>query len=299
MGFLWEGSTGARAVQLFREMPHGTMLDTTTLAEMLGVKGGALHQLVARAVDLRLVKKIRGKGPRSLWALGAGNDSATIERHRVPPAPPTPDQLERRRLAAERRRQRAAMEPAKPVYCFAPTWPPGFVSATPEGLERALLCDAAALGVETDPNAAVQLPTWLRGLSQAAGRSEALLSRPIAPRPIQYLARWHVRYVDAQGQINGVLQVQCVRPDLRGVDAWCEARGGISMFDLDGFTRIADAESGKPVDLAAWLKAAAKKRPPQKKRANGPNGPRKKRHALRSRPAAQPVSTEPGLCACA
>jgi len=295
MGFLWEGSTGARAVQLFREMPHGTVLDTTALADMLGVRGGALHQLLARAVELRLVKKIRGKRPRSLWALGPGNDSATIERHRAPPPAPTPEEIERRRAAAERRRQRAETEAAKPVYSFAPTWPPGFVSASPVEPEPALLSGAPAASAEALPNAAGGLPAWLRGLAEAAEHLQTWKGRPIAPRPIQYLARWHVRYVDAHGQINGALQVQCVRPDLLGVDAWCEARGGISTFDLDGFARVSDAESGNPVDLGAWLKVATKKPAPPKKRGKGPDMPSKKRLGSHARPAAAEV----GLCACA
>lgn len=78
MGFLWEGSTGARAVQILRDLPQGTSIATPDFARQLGVSGAALHQLLANAVNLRLIKKIRNRGHCILWALGAGNDSATI-----------------------------------------------------------------------------------------------------------------------------------------------------------------------------------------------------------------------------
>ena len=73
MGFLWEGSTGARAVQLLRTMPPGTVMLTPDLAKALGAKQTLLHQLLANAVSLRLIKKVRVEGSAfSGWKLGAG-----------------------------------------------------------------------------------------------------------------------------------------------------------------------------------------------------------------------------------
>jgi hypothetical protein len=70
------------------------------------------------------------------------------------------------------------------------------------------------------------------------------------------LARWHVHYADDRGRIHGVIQVQSIAQDLMTLEAWCEARGGISRFELAGLLRVADAESGVRIDLQAWLRRA-------------------------------------------
>jgi hypothetical protein len=132
MGFLWEGSTGSRALQVLRALPQGTEILTPEFAEMLGVKAIALHQLLANAVDLRMIKKVRKKGrPCIGWTLGPGNVSVTIERRKPPQPAPSEQDLARRRAAAERGRNRAAPPPAP---SFRVEWPPGFVSqlAVPE-----------------------------------------------------------------------------------------------------------------------------------------------------------------------
>ena len=109
MGFLWEGSTGARAVQLLRTKEPGTIMQTPELAQALGAKQTLLHQLLSNAVNLRLLKKVRVPGSAFTgWKLGAGNDSANIE-----PRPPRPEpgsaEAVRRAAAARRRCEREAL----------------------------------------------------------------------------------------------------------------------------------------------------------------------------------------------
>jgi hypothetical protein len=132
MGFLWEGSTGARAVQLLRTKEPGTIMQTPELAQALGAKQTLLHQLLSNAVNLRLLKKVRVPGSAFTgWKLGAGNDSANIE-----PRPPRPEpgsaEAVRRAAAARRRCEREALRDeqgdgsvGKPQ---ALAWPPGFVA---------------------------------------------------------------------------------------------------------------------------------------------------------------------------
>ena len=129
MGFLWAGSTGARAVQMLRGKPPGTIIETPDFALLLDANPVALHQLLANAVQLRLIKKLRTRGrPCIGWTLGAGNVNATIELHRPPRPAPSPEQLERRRAAAEQRQQRLELQATHPPFAFTSSWPPGFVS---------------------------------------------------------------------------------------------------------------------------------------------------------------------------
>jgi hypothetical protein len=185
MGFLWEGSTGARAVAMLRALPQGTVIETPRFAAALGVDPGALHQLLANAVQLRLLKKIRGRGPCIGWTLGAGNVNATIERRRPPRPPLTPEEAERRRAAAERREERGVAQPA--ISAFSPpAWPPGFVSQlTPPGPRFAdLEGDGAGAAAEVDE----PLPLWLRGLGARSAPPidpDPTLPAPAPPRPLQ------------------------------------------------------------------------------------------------------------------
>lgn len=168
MGFLWEGSTGARAVQLLREQPPGTVMLTPDLAKALGAKQTLLHQLLANAVGLRLIKKVRVDGSAfSGWKLGAGNDSANIERKPARPAA-SPAEAGRRAAAAKRRLERQAEREAAAAPSHAPAWPPGFVSAfDPSDGYRP---PRVALEDDADAGAVAEAPVapWLRGLLPSA-----------------------------------------------------------------------------------------------------------------------------------
>jgi hypothetical protein len=128
LGFIVEGSTGFRALQIFKGLPRGAQLETFDLARRLSVKPGALHQLLANAVKLRLIRKRYRKGiPQIAWTLGAGNESATIEYRPAKPIPSDED-VARRRERAERRRVAAESAPPPPKFQLDSPWPPGFVS---------------------------------------------------------------------------------------------------------------------------------------------------------------------------
>ena len=163
MGFLWEDSTGARAVKWLREKEQGFVVDTITFAEALNVKPGALHQLLANAVKLRYIKKVYGRGPCVGWKLGAAGDSVTIERRKAA-QPASAEELARRRAASARRRQRVGQQHAAASPAPAIAWPPGFVSAFETPAERYQPRAVAIDEPDADELDAAALPTWLRGL---------------------------------------------------------------------------------------------------------------------------------------
>lgn len=233
MGFLWEGSTGARAVKFLREQGQGTELETSDLAAALDVKAGALYQLLANAVKLRFIRKVPGPGQSIRWKLGAAGDSVTIERRR-PTGSLSSAEMAWRRATNERRRQHAA-------------------SVRDARSEVRPQLDAAG----AEPAWPAHLPDWLIG-----GHASSSIERPPRDggkaRPASYLARWHVLYRDARGQLHSDLQVQAVHAELGFIDAWCEARRGVDRFALSGFARVADAESGERVDLQTWLTRAVR-----------------------------------------
>lgn len=183
MGFLWEDSTGARAVKFLRDKEQGTELETSDFAAALGVKAGALYQLLANAVKLRYIKKVRGPGQSIRWKLGPGGDSVTIERRRTE-ATLTAAELERRRAANTLRRQRAEARrtPSPPPMRPPIDWPPGFVSAFDPTEDRyrppALVAADDVLEMPGDE----PLPVWLRGL---IAHPAPLESETPAPRPLQ------------------------------------------------------------------------------------------------------------------
>lgn len=187
MGFMVEGSTGARAVAMLKAMPQGTIIETPDFAMALSVKPGALHQLLANAVKLRLIKKVRTRGSPCIgWALGAGNVGTTIEPRRAPAMPPSLEDLARRQLAEQRRQQRAAQQPPAPQFTYDTTWPPGFVSAlaSPELRYRAPSSMLAGEGPDADPEAV--LPVWLRGLVPGAAPAPDIAApSALPPRPQQ------------------------------------------------------------------------------------------------------------------
>lgn len=181
MGFLWEGSTGARAVAMLRALPPGTVVFTPEFAAALNVDAGALHQLLANAVQLRYLKKIRGRGPCIGWTLGAGNESATIERRRPARPPLSPEEIERRRAAAERRQLRDAMRPNTTSAFTTPSWPPGFIS-TLAPPRTAMLPGAESTGDDDVDDVDEPLPIWLRGL---VGTPAPVIEILEPPRPLQ------------------------------------------------------------------------------------------------------------------
>jgi len=258
MGFLWEGSTGARAVQLLREQPPGTVMLTPDLAKALGARQTLLHQLLANAVSLRHIKKVRVDGsPYSGWKLGAGNDSANIEP-KPPRRPRSPAEVERAEAAAQRRRDRDAQRLAL---------------AKPEG------------GISSSAGAtlAACAPAWLSGF--APGASGLAVTSPSAEdaRPRQHLARLHVLYRDVQGLFRGDVLVVLLHPASQAIDAWSEPHGRVIRFDCARFVRLTDERSGYPVDLQGWLKSPAAK-PPLIKPATLKSA--RLRQASQSRPAA-------------
>lgn len=252
LGFMVEGSTGCRALQVFQELPQGTVLETFDLARRLRVKPGALHQLLANPVKLRLIKKIRRKQRVQVgWTLGPGNESVTIERH-VPRREPTTDELARRALAAERRAARQAeRDAAAPTLPKAPAWPPGFVSTLGGSRAAPTSPELRALSAQQAAEAATLAPAWLRGSRSVPAANSRRAAAPAPPR--RYVARWHVRYADEAGQLSGVVQVLKAYPKLQRLDVWCEWRRQVRSLRFDGFSRIDDAETFKPVDLAKWL----------------------------------------------
>jgi hypothetical protein len=128
LGFMVEGSTGARAVAMLKGMPQGTIIDTPEFAMLLAVKPGALHQLLDNAVKLRLIKKIRRRGSPCIgWALGAGNESAIIVPRRIK-VPLSHEEIELQLARAERRRLAAESPPPPLKFHLESPWPPGFVS---------------------------------------------------------------------------------------------------------------------------------------------------------------------------
>jgi hypothetical protein len=232
MGFLWEGSTGARAVQLLREQPPGTVMLTPDLAQALGAKRTLLHQLLANAVSLRLIKKVRMEGSAfSGWKLGAGNDSANIEPKspQRPRRSQSPAQIERAKTAAQRRQDREAKR------------------LRPMAQEDGISGRAVASLVEA-------APAWLRG---SVGRIH-----DVAPKPSQagaYSRGQRATYLDVVHRdgtslFRGVVRVQAVLPEFVAIEAWSEAHGRVVRLHCAGFIRVTDERSGFPVDLQAWLK---------------------------------------------
>jgi hypothetical protein len=245
MGFLWEGSTGARAVQLLRARPQGTVMLTRELAEALGAKQSLLHQLLANAVNLRLLKKVRVAGSQFTgWKLGPGNDSANIEPKSLQ-RPQSPSQMARAQAAAQRQRDRDAKR-VRPV------------------------AHEVGISVSAVASLAEAAPAWLRGSTDRIHEVESKPSRGGVSRPGQRVTRLDVVHRDRQGLFRGVLRVQAVLSDSSTIEAWSEAHGRTIRLDCAGFVRITDERSGFPVDLQAWLRDPTGKpplvKPPQVKR---------------------------------
>ncbi len=191
MGFIVEGSTGYRALQVFRGLPQGTVLYTLDLASRLSVKPGALHQLLVNAVKLRMIRKLHRRGIAQIgWTLGPGNESATIER-RSPKATASEEEVELRRAHVERRRIAAESTPPPPKFQLDTPWPPGFVSKfespeararefTPGWLVYSLKCADVRAVASADYPPAPDEERW--NFKSLAGARKQLLSPPAAVR---------------------------------------------------------------------------------------------------------------------
>ena len=131
LGYIFEGSASWRALQLFRELPRGTVVETLELAAMLHIKPSAVHQMIDTAVQLRVIRKVpnrpswRRPGTNRAskcigWTLGAGHEDTEILK-RTSPLPP---------VVSPTRREKRVFEgiAAAPEYRFGASWPPGFVS---------------------------------------------------------------------------------------------------------------------------------------------------------------------------
>jgi len=248
MGFLWEGSTGARAVQLLRAMPPGTVMLTPDLARALGAKQTLLHQLLANAVSLRLIKKARVEGSAfSGWKLGAGNDSANIEPKspQRPQRPQSPAQIERAMAAAQRKLDREAkrLRPVAQEDGISGRAVASLVEAAPAWLSGSfgLICDVAPTPSQSGGHRRGQRATYL-----------------------------DVVHRDGSSLFRGVVRVQSVLPEFAAIEAWSEAHGRVVRLDCAGFVRVTDERSGFPVNLQSWLEHPTGKpplvRPPQVKR---------------------------------
>lgn len=204
MGFMVEGSTSARAVAMLKALPQGTIIDTPDFAAALSVKPGALHQLLANAVKLRLIKKVRTRGsPFIGWALGAGNVGVTIEPKREPAPPPTTEELDRRRAAELRRQQRAASAPPAAPAKYGANWPPGFVSTFAEPELRYQPPTAMLTGDEPEVDPEAELAPWLRGLLPGAAPAPdvPISAVPVQPQP-QQLPLFDVSEIGEPGRMR-------------------------------------------------------------------------------------------------
>lgn len=129
-GFIWQGSTGARAVEHLRKCAPGTVIESPTFAVILKVDPRALHQLLENALQLRLLRKVRIEGKTCVgWTLGAARIGATIEQRterRAANDPPRPPRRERRRTPTD-----PANAPRRPFVTIAwqPLWTSWHASA--------------------------------------------------------------------------------------------------------------------------------------------------------------------------
>ena len=95
--------------------------------------------------------------------------------------------------------------------------------------------------------------------------------RPMEARvaPQNYLARWRVSYLDADGVITErVIRVTKVQPKLEKLQVWCELRKDRRTFNMAGLRTINDAKTGAVVDFAAWLDVQAEARKAARAAAN-------------------------------
>jgi hypothetical protein len=261
LGFIIEGSTGARALAILEGMPKGALIDTIAFAAKLGVRAAALHQLLSNPVKLRLIKKVRRRGvPMIDWGLGAGNVGVTIEPRPVPRPPPTPEEIERRRLAAERRRLRAASAPPGPALTISSDWPPGFVSTFGSASDARAQAELDRQSVaQVVPDSPELLPTWLTGVAPTARGTRHRPSRYAAACPATYLARWLVHYTGEGRSLHTVIRVQSINARGALLKVWCEQQQEMRNFKKSGILRAEDADRGTLVDLDAWWRKARKR----------------------------------------
>lgn len=260
MGFLWQGSTGARAVEILRGLPIGTGIATPEFAEMLGVRAQALHQLLANAVGLRLIKKVRG-GHCIIWKIGAGNDSANIEVRRAPKAvlrvPLDVNNVEQQARRLECRMRRAAKLAAAEAATGQPSKSSRLGPRLAADQESASSAPHAALdgGKSCWNFGPLNCALGVKPVAELrdGGDTAACVAALETSRYQGYAAQWQVWYVDDGGQIRGVIRIQHIDPALRQVTAWCDVRQAVHTFALDKFRRVADASTAERIDVEQWL----------------------------------------------
>lgn len=77
----------------------------------------------------------------------------------------------------------------------------------------------------------------------------------------EYLHRWVIDYVDIDGVLTSrTIQIRRIKPIRRQVIAWCELRSDLRTFNMDSMRQVADAESGRLIDLESWLSDYRKSR---------------------------------------
>lgn len=255
LGFMIEGSTGARALAMLQAMPLGTIIETEEFAMALGVKTAALYQLLTNAVKLRLIKKVRVRGGRRIgWKLGAGNVGVTIELRRAAPAP-TAEELERRAIATAARAQRAAERAATiPMLPKPPAWPPGFVSTFDPGAVNAGACADTESDLSDDgaSDSGAGLPAWLAGHGPGGMAMRRRSAPPDQRCPASYLARWLVHYAGEGRQLHSVIRIQSIDPRGGRLKVWSELHQELQTIRWSGLRRAEDADRGRPIDLDDW-----------------------------------------------
>jgi hypothetical protein len=280
LGFMIEGSTGARALAMLQAMPLGTIIETQEFAMALGVKPAALYQLLTNAVKLRLIKKVHKRGsPFIGWGLGAGNVGVTIEPRRERPPPPTDEEIKRRAIAAAARAARAAERAAAsttPMLPKPPAWPPGFVSTFDPGAVNARAFADTGRDFLNDgaPDSATGLPAWLAGPGPTCMAMRRRSAPPDQRCPASYLARWLVHYAGEGRQLHSVIRVQSIDPRGGRLKVWSELHQELQTIRWSGLRRAEDADRGRPIDLDAWWRKFRSKQSAPRCASPGQSGAR-------------------------
>lgn len=99
-----------------------------------------------------------------------------------------------------------------------------------------------------------------------ASKDASSATRDVAPKvaarpPAHWIARWHVRYLDFNGETTErIVRVVSVQPRLEKLHVWCELRNAERTFNLTGLTRVTDAETGEFIDMRDWLQSYSQSR---------------------------------------
>lgn len=73
--------------------------------------------------------------------------------------------------------------------------------------------------------------------------------------PEEWVARWKVRYVAANGErTSRIVRVIQVQPSAQQLQVWCELRNAQRTLKFDRLESIVDVETGEIIELLTWLK---------------------------------------------